>query len=419
MKKIVFCFPYKGVGGISVLFVRIAEYISSAGLAKCYLVDYDNGYMAQIRDPDLTELLVYPELGKVSIPDNASIVFQSITPWSMFPNIVIGKGSKLLFWNCHPLNLIPSIPGLRHLTAGTSWTSKFILYTLLIGFTVRVRRFLLFLIKNNAIVFMDGNNLRVSSECLGVKVKDPQFLSIPAKQASSRLWSQDPLADPRIIDFLWVGRIVDFKYYPLKRFLRDISEMLVAEDVSVTLTVVGTGDYYNRFLMDVDQQDKVQVRFIDHIGTDDLDRFITDNASIMLAMGTSALEGAKLGVPTLLLDFSYSEIVGEYNYRWVHQTTDYNLGELLSKNNEQATKGTSLWEKISEFKSSAEIISSREREYFLDNHDLPVVAKQLVDCIHGSSLEYQDLHDRKLMGESFVYSSFYKLRKKVKKQIIP
>ena len=416
MKKIVFCFPYRGVGGVSVLFVRIAEYISSAGLAKCYLVDYDNGYMAQIRDPDLTELLVYPESGKVTIPDNASIVFQSITPWSMFPNIAIGKGTNLLFWNCHPLNLIPSIPGLRHLTAGTSWLSKFILYTLLIGFTVRVRKFLLYLINNKAIVFMDGNNLRISSECLGVKVKDPQFLAIPAKQVSSSLWSQDSLEDPRRIDFLWVGRIVDFKYYPLKRFLSDIAEILAAENVSVTLTVVGTGEYYNRFMMDVDQQDKVQVRFIDHVDMHDLDRFITDNASVMLAMGTSALEGAKLGVPTLLLDFSYSEIVGQYNYRWVHQTADYNLGELLSKNNQKASKGTSLWEKIVEFKSSADIISSREREYFLDHHDLAVVAKQLVDCLHRSTCEYQDLNDRNIMGKSFTYSCFYKLRESLKKK---
>ena len=414
MKKIVFCFPYRGVGGVSVLFVRIAEYISSAGLAKCYLVDYDNGYMAQTRDPELTELLVYPESGKVRIPDNASIVFQSVTPWSMFPNLDIGQGAKLLFWNCHPLNLIPSIPGFRHLTAGTSWSSKFILYTLLILFTVRVRKFLLFLIKNNGIVFMDGNNLRVSSECLCVKVKDPKFLSIPANRASTKLWNQDSLANPRRIDFLWVGRIVDFKYYPLKRFLKDISEVLAVDSVSVTLTVVGTGEYYSKFVMDADQQDMVQVRFIDHVDTHDLDRFITDNASIMLAMGTSALEGAKLGVPTLLLDFSYSEIVGQYGYRWVHQTKDYNLGELLNRNNQYASQGTSLSEKISEFESSADLISSREHDYFLNHHNLPVVAKQLVDCIHKSTCVYQDLNDRHMMGESFVYNMYCKLRRFLK-----
>ena len=79
MKQLYLCFPFRGVGGVSVLFVRVAEYLAAAGLAKCYLIDYSDGYMAMHRDPSLIELVEYPESGKVHIPGGATIIFQSMT----------------------------------------------------------------------------------------------------------------------------------------------------------------------------------------------------------------------------------------------------------------------------------------------------------------------------------------------------
>jgi len=44
---IYFIFPYRGVGGVPLLFLRFAEYLTINKLANCILVDYSDGYMAR------------------------------------------------------------------------------------------------------------------------------------------------------------------------------------------------------------------------------------------------------------------------------------------------------------------------------------------------------------------------------------
>ena len=44
-KKIYFCFPYKEVGGVSIVFLRLSKELSKKGY-KCFLIDYKDCYMA-------------------------------------------------------------------------------------------------------------------------------------------------------------------------------------------------------------------------------------------------------------------------------------------------------------------------------------------------------------------------------------
>ena len=48
-------------------------------------------------------------------------------------------------------------------------------------------------------------------------------------------------------------------------------------------------------------------------------------------MGTAALEGAKLGIPTILLDISYKSIKSEYNYRWLYERDGKTLGDNINE----------------------------------------------------------------------------------------
>lgn len=414
IKKLYFCFPFKGVGGVSVLFVRVAEFLASSGLAKCFLIDYSDGHMSNLRDPRLTEFIEYSDSEDIFIPDDAIVIFQSMTPWSIFPNIKMGKKTKLLFWNCHPLNLIPSMPGFRHLTASTTFLSKLILNTLLISFKLKSRNFLKLLERSKAILFMDGNNLNLSSELLKVKLSKPSFLPIPAKASSKFRWNKTLFKNSKSINFLWIGRIVDFKYFPLKRFLADLTEIQILKKIPVTLTVIGKGKFFDKFYEHATQNENVQLRFKDHIDLYDLDKFILENADIMVAMGTSALEGAKLGVPTLLMDFSYKEIRGNYNYRWVHETEDYNLGCLINERNNKNNERT-LLNKISEFQKSADSISLKELDYFEKNHNLSSVSNQLLDFISESNCFFEELDSLRVFKKPLIYKFFYSIRKKILK----
>ena len=46
-------------------------------------------------------------------------------------------------------------------------------------------------------------------------------------------------------------------------------------------------------------------------------------------MGTSAIEGARLGIPTILLDYSYKSINGFYKYEFIYEKEGFSLGKKL------------------------------------------------------------------------------------------
>ena len=51
-KNLYFFFPYRGVGGVPVLFLRLANYLSNMNVYNIFLIDYEDGYMAKNYDKD-------------------------------------------------------------------------------------------------------------------------------------------------------------------------------------------------------------------------------------------------------------------------------------------------------------------------------------------------------------------------------
>jgi len=98
MLKLYFCFPYRGVGGVSLLFLRVAEFLSQFRFAECHLVDYVDGFMAKNLRWQGVILETYQDKGtQVVIPAGAIGIFQSMTPWSIFPGIRPDPASRIFF----------------------------------------------------------------------------------------------------------------------------------------------------------------------------------------------------------------------------------------------------------------------------------------------------------------------------------
>lgn len=114
--KLWFCFPYRRVGGVSLLFLRVGEELSRLGMADVTLVDYADGYMARHHDPALSTLAAYRDDGVVEVPEDAILILQSMSPWSIYPGLRPSPATRVLFWNCHPFNLVPTLPGARALS---------------------------------------------------------------------------------------------------------------------------------------------------------------------------------------------------------------------------------------------------------------------------------------------------------------
>jgi len=124
-------------------------------------------------------------------------------------------------------------------------------------------------------------------------------------------------------------------------------------------------------------------------------------------MGTSALEGARLGVPTVLVDAWESEYPSGYQFLWLHETESYLLGERLWENQDY-TKGHSLKDVAETLCNDEMIISvSNKCIEYCKKHFLDTVCSDFIDLTNKSVLTIKDL--QWLINYVRVKNSIYKI----------
>ncbi|MEN2712050.1 hypothetical protein ACQKOH_06680 [Sphingomonas sp. NPDC092331] len=405
--RLYFCFPYHGVGGVSLLFLRVGEALARAGLADVTLVDYADGYMARHRDPGLTRLAEYADDGALAIPGDAIAIFQSMTPWSIFPGLRPDPATRLLFWNCHPFNLVPTLPGIRTRMQRSPALAKLLLATLLRGFAGRMRRFVRTLLAGDSLVFMDEPNLVTTRDLLGIAVPEPRFLPIPAPEVEPR----GQRAPSRRLHVAWVGRIVDFKYHILEHALRALDEAQPALARPVLVTVIGSGEYLPQLREAAAGLRNIEIRFVDELSPDALDHFLRAEVDLLLAMGTAALEGAKLAIPTLLLDIAYGPVAPDYRFTWLHERQGYALGDMANRPGAPREPG-SMGRRLAELAADPDGVGQAALQHFRRFHALSVVAAGLISHVVSARCCWGDLQAAGLTDRGLAYSLFTGLRKR-------
>ena len=408
--KLFFCFPYRGVGGVPLLFLRIAEELSARSKAETYLVDYSDGFMAKHRKEGLSHFIEYREDIVVRIPNDAVAVFQSMTPWSIFPALKLSPQTRVLFWNCHPFNLVPTLPGLRRQMQNSTTFGNIVLATVLRSYRNKMLRMVRLILSSRALVFMDQGNVTTTERYLGIAIPDPVYLPIPA-QTPVR-FKTTPVRNFQLegLRVAWIGRVVDFKYHILKKALEELNRLQPELVLRIEVTIVGSGDYVKKLHNDVLKMNSIGVQFIDNIAPHLLDDFLLDEVDILMAMGTSALEGAKLGTPTLLLDVAYGKVPSGYLFQWLHERKGFSLGDVLGT--EHITPSNdSLADRLGEALVDYMGVSARAAEHFKNFHALPTVAEKFIKFARETTCTYGDLAAEKLVERGLIYSIFNKLRK--------
>ena len=401
LKNIIFCFPNKGVGGISLLFLRLAERITTFTDAKIYVVDYRDGFMSNNIKNNKIEMLYYSDTEKLLLPDKSFLILQAITPWSLFPNLVIPSKTRILFWNCYPFNLIPVLPGLRKLIQSKYFFGIILLNSLLRSFKNEVKIFLKLLLQKKAIVFQDRENIIINEKYLGLNIDVASFLQISAgKSFHENKWN---FAERKktVLEFCWLGRICDFKYQILDFLLNQLN----SNKVNCKFTIVGDGDYLN-YLKERTSKYCFDVKYKKFCPQEELGDLLISK-DILFAMGTSALEGAKFGVPTILLDVFNKKPPLNYQYKWIYRTIDYTLGfvEPVFSNKE-----SNILTILSDYDKNKSNISDNCYNYYNENHDLDVVIKELFRFMQNSTFEMNDLTQVSTSFNRYIYNSFRKLR---------
>lgn len=411
--SICFYFPYFDDSGVPVLFYRLANQIANSNPAiSVSIIDYRNGAMwRNVFDLPNLNKIQFDEGSSVSPPDGSVLIMQSFLPYYWPNELVLKPSQRIFFWNLHPQNLVPSVlpfPFLRELTFNNFKIYKFIavLYPKLFN---NLREYVKSLIACNSLCFMDKANLDFTSKYLSLKIEKREFIPIPVDFTNYKLTKPNNLNFPSLIRIGWIGRLCDFKAFILVYAIKKLNEISFKfKSIRFEFHIIGDGPLQSYIFNQVSDCNNIKIKFLGSIPHQDIDNYIINSLDILMSMGTAALEGAKLGVPTFILDFSLSEIKGDYIFRMLYDTVEFDLGHFIDENDFKKSNN-SLYDLINDIITNYQFHSIKSHDYFKFNHEILSIQNKLLLQLDKCTFTYS-LINSNILNKNWLLMFYNKMR---------
>jgi hypothetical protein len=189
-----------------------------------------------------------------------------------------------------------------------------------------------------------------------------------------------------------------------------LSALALKQKKKIHYTIIGDGPFKNK-LSDLDvNHNWFRLEILGSLKLNVLDSYLIENTDVLTGMGTSALEGAKLGIPTILLDISYFPVKGDYIFKWLHETKNYDLGHDITKLDIQEGN-LSLNKMFDEILFNYNNLSKRTIDYFINNHEMKTVMDKFILKVNESEMKFSDINPF-LLNKNFIRKVYDFLRYK-------
>jgi hypothetical protein len=129
------------------------------------------------------------------------------------------------------------------------------------------------------------------------------------------------------------------------------------------------------------------------IAADRLDDYICAHLDVLAAMGQSALEGAKFGIPTILLDIAYGPVPAGYRFGWLFDADRWSLGKMVA-DRDAGPGSDSLPRMLDAVKSDYASLSQRTYDYCAAHHSMDEVSVRFLDAATKASFVWGDMPAR-------------------------
>ncbi|MDA9002593.1 glycosyltransferase [Flavobacteriaceae bacterium] len=401
--KITFFFPDKKIGGVSILFANLANYISlNFDYIEIFIIDYEGGALWKNIKSDLVKKIPFID-GKDCFPTQDSyLVMQSIVLNTIKSELKISQDQKILFWHLHPYNY--QINNLFKINFIDKIINKFRLLE-----KKKIKESIQIIDKFNGLIFMDGSNFEKTINSYHLKIKENYLPITNFKQNLSSV--KINLENTNEINLSFIGRLTAFKYYPLIKLLKTINKFVLKNIASpkINFFIIGTGEYENSLIKEIKKLN-FQVNLLGEINYSDLSNiFFIHNININFSMGTAALDSSCLGIPTVVLDYSYVEIDGYPNYKWIYNEKKYSLAKELNKSKLTVNNEFSFNKLIEEFIDSYEKISKKTLDYYNHNYGINSVSNLLIKSLEKDHLIFNKIE--KYSKKSLLRKTYEKHKK--------
>ena len=366
-----FMFPVTSgiMGGVQMLIINLIKYISIEKHRKVRLYDYSFGLIRQTLVEMKIENYEFIPLddSKWHIPNKGNEIFILTNGvWLTYPYFLKNKENvHILLWDVfYPYwETLGTLKGIK--------IPNF-----------KKQKAMDLLSKNNGVVFMEKNGFE-SFHKLGYPVNEKMIVPIPVN-CDHNLYAEKHTFDNETLRLGYIGRSTEWKIYPLKKLVED----LIKTEIKVKVFIYTDNNLKYANYLPVNSN----IEYIYKIGYYEKkleDSILENNIDIGYAMGTSALEFGRIGVPTILADFSNNEFPFDYKYRFLFDSDVGDLGKDIRDINDKEKRY-----RLKEIINNIDLpeFSSKTFEYTKENHSIERVFNKLNYAIDQNNLRLEFLN---------------------------
>lgn len=265
------------------------------------------------------------------------------------------------------------------------------------------------LYQSHSLAYMDYGGVRYCTHYIGATLPNPHIIPIPL-EVPKEIFGRYDTSEKNTIRLAYIGRPEMWKVVPLVKILNDASESDFRDQIKITI-ITTEKKSFARLMQRSPQNYRVKVEFKEGLWGKGLDDFLQNNVDLLFAMGTSCLEGGKLGIPTCIVDYGTKGFTKAYRYCWLHKTSGLCLGIEINDPILSLPQGVTMNALLHELQENYADIGRRCYEYVKKYHDIQNVTNKFLDF--AESAGYLGCNLNKYIVSQF-YDKIIYLKKRFK-----
>ena len=371
--------PSIQLGGTNNLLVNLSILISTHKDIELTCIDYENGPANEfLREKGVQ--CTYKEILKETKADvKGELVITTLLSAKLIKNnMLANRLTRFIFWSTHIDDGIKILPTFNLFYRKSQMRRKQLAKFLNPGYKKRMDKFFQEGMNKGGIVWMNNHHYKINQfffNLSGEPIIWPLITTSPKTHKSLNYDSNT------ILNVCVLGRLCDFKIIPMFALLGQIEDKK-----NIKLNFIGDGPYKEKL-----ENELLRLGFdytlLGNISKKNLDEALIDY-DIVIGMGTSVLESAKLKIPTIVLNGSYHEInPRDLKLRWLYSCEKYEIGGILQANEKQKD-GENFNELISHYRDKKEQIAIDCYNHWKKFHSDEMLRKIVIDQIKISTFYF-------------------------------
>lgn len=322
---------------------------------------------------------------------DTTVVMQSILPNSIRPELNLNPDTKILFWTLFHYNLIPDflpVKGLRHIHHRSAFF-KWIDSVIKKKYYKNLKVFATELHEKASLFFMNYSTYEITNESLFLNLIEPSIIPICIDEIEK---NKDVVKnnDQSTFNICWIGRIEDFKTSILQYSINRVKRYAENSQKKIKFDIVGYGKDLEKVKSNISNSKFFIANFMGTMGVETLKDYLIINIDLLMSMGTAALEGGKLGIPTVLLDASYKEIPNDYEFRWLFDSDGSNVAKFIQSKSFR-NNGQSIDKIIESVKKNHASLGEKCLLYVDKNHSITFVSDKLLSAVNKATFTWGEI----------------------------